>query len=285
MSNSGEYTIHFNALFYSMVQLFFGKELYVDFPNQYGLYPYILEPIFRLVGLSVLNFTLIMSILLAVAFFSLYIFTIKIVDNKILASIGFIGILFCNYLFEKIQVGYSDSYFQYFPLRILLPSLIVLTAYLYFKDKNVNFYYLSLFIGILSMFWNFESGLIVFLTWADRFGLSGNSGESYRVGINSDTKTYRYKYIFSFDYNNCIYHIYIRFGSYSLLSNLIEYQQIFYSSGFAMLPMRLIHPWNIVILIYFIGIAHSAKYLIVRNNSIRTKMIFFLSLLGVGVMI
>lgn len=285
VSNSGVYTAHFNALFYSMVQLFLGKALYVDFPNQYGLYPYILEPIFRLVGLTVFNFTSIMSILLAVAFFNLYIFTMKIVDNKILASLGFSGILFYNYLFFQIKGGY-DPYFQYFPLRILFPSLIVLTSYLYFKDRDAKYYYLSLFIGILSMFWNFEIGLVVFLTWLIALVYQEILENPIKSALIRILKHIAISIsLLSITIIIFNVYIYLRFGSYPLLSNLIEYQQIFYSSGFAMIPMRLIHPWNIVILAYFIGIAHSAKYLITRNNSIRTKMIFFLSILGLGVFV
>lgn len=285
VDNSWTYNNHFNALFYSMTQLFFGKALFVDFPNQYGLYPYILEPIFRLVGLTVLNFTLIMSILLAFAFFSLYIFTIKIVDNKILASLGFSGILFYNYLFLYLRNGY-DPYFQYFPLRILFPSLIILTVYFYFKNKNAKFYYLSLFLAILSIFWNFEIGLVVFLTWLIALAYQEILENPIKPALIRILKHIAISISFlSITIIIFIIYIYLRFGSYPLFSNLIEYQKIFYSSGFAMIPMSLIHPWNIVILIYFIGIAHSAKYLIMRNNSIRTKMIFFLTILGLGVFV
>jgi len=268
-----------------MSQLFLGKALFVDFPNQYGLYPYILEPIFRLVGLTVFNFTLTMSILLAAAFFSLYIFTIKIADNKIIASLGFSGILFYNYLSEQIPIEY-DPYFQYFPLRILFPSLIILTAYFYFKDKNVKFYYLSFFISILSMFWNLETGIIVFLTWLITLAYQEILENPISSALIRILKHITISIsLLSITVIIFIAYIDIRFGSSPLFSNLIEYQKIFYSAGFAMIPMSLIHPWNLVILIYAVGIAHSARYLITGNNSIKTKMIFFLSILGTGVFI
>ena len=236
-----------------------------------------------MVGLTVFNFTLIMSVLLAAAFFSLYIFTIKIVDNKILASLGFCGILFYNYLFPAIRSGY-DPYFQYFPLRILFPSLIVLTAYFYFKDKNIKFYYLSIFLSILSMFWNFETGLVVFLTWLIALAYQEILEKPIKPALIRIAKHIAINiYLLSIAVIAFTIYIYIRFGSYPLFSDLLGYQRIFYYFGFNMIPMSLIHPWNIIILIYFIGIAHSAKYLIMRNDSIRTKMIFFLSILGIGV--
>jgi len=44
------YTDHFNANFHSIVQVVQGKTLLVDLTNQYGFYPYFLEPVFRLAG-------------------------------------------------------------------------------------------------------------------------------------------------------------------------------------------------------------------------------------------
>jgi len=49
-----------------------------------------------------------------------------------------------------------------------------------------------------------------------------------------------------------------------------------------MMPMRMIHPWNMVILLYVIGLVISFASLCYARKSLKVKMIFFLSILGVG---
>ena len=58
---------HFLAYFDSVVQVFLGKTLLVDMAPQYGLYALLLKPLFKVIGLSVLNFTLVMAGLKALA--------------------------------------------------------------------------------------------------------------------------------------------------------------------------------------------------------------------------
>src|SRR5262249_45929703 len=65
---------HFTAVFSSVVQVHFGKALLINAQGQYGLYAHFLQPLFALVGLSVLKFTLVMGLLLAASYVALWVF-------------------------------------------------------------------------------------------------------------------------------------------------------------------------------------------------------------------
>ncbi len=53
--------VHFNAVFFPVVQVYQGKALLIDCASQYGLYPHLLQPLFAVVGLTVLSFTTVMA--------------------------------------------------------------------------------------------------------------------------------------------------------------------------------------------------------------------------------
>ena len=56
--NSYVQGLHFLAVFGPVQRVFMGGKLLVNVNSEYGLFPLFLKPVFRLVGLSVLNFTL-----------------------------------------------------------------------------------------------------------------------------------------------------------------------------------------------------------------------------------
>lgn len=57
----------------------------------------------------------------------------------------------------------------------------------------------------------------------------------------------------------------------------------FYISGFAMMYMPLFHPWNMVILMYVFGLFVSIRAVIEGENTYNSRIIFLLTILGVGV--
>jgi hypothetical protein len=47
--------------------------------------------------------------------------------------------------------------------------------------------------------------------------------------------------------------------------------------------MNLVHPWNLIMIIYAVGIVFSLQYLVNRDTNPRAAMIFYLAVLGVGI--
>ncbi|MGF7049233.1 hypothetical protein J2T13_003743 [Paenibacillus sp. DS2015] len=282
LTDSAEYTSHFNAVFHSMALVHMGESILVDITNQYGLYPHILEPIFKVIGLNVFSFTLIMSMLVSLSLYFLYKVLDKLITNKIYSLLAFSFVLFYGYVHFKIVN--PDSYFQYYPIRTLFPTLLMYYSLKYFESKSYFKYYLFTFISSIALLWNLDSGLIVFITWI-------------LVQLFDEALNWKGWILFA---KNCFKHlvvsigalisilliftlyIYLRSGTIPNLIEFFNYQIYFYGYGFFMLPMKMIHPWNLVALIYILGLLFSLNAVVRKENTLLVRVIFLLSILGVG---
>ncbi len=273
---------HFNAVFYAMVQVYFGKALLVDLVNQYGLYPHFLEPIFKIIGLSIFNFTVIMEVLLGISILCIFKFLNEIIKNKTICFCGFASFIFYSYLFMNLLV--PDPYFQYHPVRILFPALMIYLSWRYFINNSRSLYYSSFLLYSIAFLWNFDTGLVVFFSWL----LTLLYQELFQSNLKIASKKILSHLIvgiliFSTTFISYILYIYFRYGDFPDFNMFFAYQRYFYISGYLMLPMKLIHLWNIVILIYMVGLSYSVKTLVARNNTAKANMVFLLSILGVGI--
>ncbi|WP_152609938.1 hypothetical protein [Geobacter sp. OR-1] len=79
-------------------------------------------------------------------------------------------------------------------------------------------------------------------------------------------------------------YLYFRYGNLPDYASFIDYQKIFYRYGYAMLPMKLFGPWNLVIGVYLAGILYSIAAMTGRNgeSSLQGTTVFHLSILGTG---
>ncbi|OQW91723.1 MAG: hypothetical protein BWK78_03780 [Thiotrichaceae bacterium IS1] len=154
---------HFNPVFYPVSQILQSKTLLVDLTAQYGLYGHFLEPIFKIFDLTVLNFSIVMALLVAASFYFIFLVLQRTVKNSIIILLGFASISFYNYLAFKMGTG--EPYFQYTPIRFFFPCLILYLSVVYFKGRNKNMYYLTFIASSLSLLWNLETGVVVFLSW------------------------------------------------------------------------------------------------------------------------
>jgi len=273
----------FSCVFYAMVQVFLGKELLVDLNNLYGLYPHFLNPIFQIIGLSVFKFCLIMAILLVLSYFFIFKFLEESIKDKFVAYISYIAIVFAGYLFIKPFASY-DVYFQYAPIRVIFPALSILLTWKYFNNKSKLLYFISWILYSIAILWNLDVGIVVFIAWLAVLIYQELIENTYLTAFKKILK-----------------HMIIGFSSlisviilYSLLMKLIygyfpnlglffNYQSIFYICGYAMIPMKIIHPWNLVILTYLVGLAISVKNFFNKQVSPIDKSIFYLSILGIGI--
>lgn len=330
------YIYHFNSVFHAASQVFLGKEILFDFTNIYGLYPHFLNPIFQVIGLSVFKFTIVMSLLLIISFFSLFKFLKESINNKYLAYIGYIAVAFISYFFSK-PFQFIDVYFQYAPIRLLFPAISIFLSWKYFNTrvrenadfseksifsepdlrkvrsnkggvrrlfcfdtrswkmreklnfsasstKNQILYYISFFLYSIAILWNIDTGLVVFISWI------------LALIYQEVVENLSIKMVFK----NILKHLSIGalsliivflgyainmklgYGHFPDYRKLFIYQEIFYKYGYYMLPMRVIHLWNLVILSYIIGLAIAVRALFKHNASPIEKSIFYISILGFG---
>ncbi|NTW31468.1 MAG: LamG domain-containing protein, partial [Bacteroidetes bacterium] len=297
----------FNAVYYSVVQVFNGVPMLVDhFTNTYGLYPHFVTPILKIFGLSILNFTIIMSILLSSFFLFLFLFLKKIIQNKFLILFGFTTIFFNSYAYFHIITNY-DSTFSTTPIRwILLFSLIYYsTIYLNLINKTQIFnsidssrkqennhknikvkilYYLSFFIFSSGILWNPEIGMLTYLCLIAFYSFLELENQNFktilkRILIHIITAIA----VLAITFLSYFILIKIFYGNYPQLSEMFTTIRIFSFIGFGMLPMPLtFHPWQLIILIYVTGFLYSVQNIITKKINAHTAVIFLLTILGIG---
>ena len=287
----------FNAYYYSIVQVFFGKTLLVDLTNQYGFYPYFLQPIFKWIGMDVPQLTLVMGVLLLSFYLIIYFLLIKLIKSRLIAICGFIAVV-GTWMGSLFNISF-DPYFQYWPQRVLFPGLLLLLVYLYQKAngkiKTVLYYFTFLTCGI-GLLWNLDTGTVTFAAWViylywevlNQVPATGFRKSALRIMLH----TIRAAAMVVLAFGSLLLYTGLRSGVFPDPRQLIFYQSVFYQDGYYMLPMPLFHPWNLVILTYMVGICLSAASLVnhLRGTSPRKdsasstwiNMVFLVSVLGAG---
>ncbi|MBU0640981.1 MAG: LamG domain-containing protein [Planctomycetes bacterium] len=272
---------HFRAVFYSVVQVYFGKAVLVDTQTQYGLYAHLLEPLFRLIGLSVFTFTATMATLLAITFGVLALFLRSCLRNRVLACLGLASIVFYHYVaFHNIP---SDPYFQYGPLRTLFPVVLVYLVWRYVNARTRVLYYANFLWCALGVLWNLETGVIccgawlLVLLYAELFQPTFASA-ARRMTLHVLTA------VSALTATLACYglYVYIRYGGWPDPRPLLDAARVFYGCGFYMLPMPPVYAWRAVVLIYIIGLSCAARAVVTREAEPRSKMVFFLCIMGAG---
>lgn len=275
---------HFSAVFYPMVQVYLGKALLVDLVNQYGLYPHFLEPLFKVIGLSVFNFTIVMAILISISFLLILKFLKDIIRNKIIFICGFFTVIFYNYLAFQIFYG-GGIFFHLYPIRFyIFPTLMIFLCWQYFNNQKKTLYYLIFLLSPFAFLWNHDSGTVIFFSWI----LVLLYQECFQVDLKIAIKK-----IISHIVTGALaiitilffywLYIYLRYNNWPTFKLLYEYQKQYLLYGHGNLPMRFLYPWNLVILIYIIGLSTSIKSLISKRNTPKAKMVLWLSLFGLGI--
>ncbi len=268
---------HFNAVYYSMVQLYQGRILLVEFFNQYGLYPYFLLPVFRLIGLDAVKFSLVMGALNAFCFGCLYLVLRRVCRNPAVALLGFLACANLNYFLMKQLfwsehvIEYMDPYFQYWPIRLLFPTLLLV-----FVTRPVRYYWAAMLLFSVGCFWNLDSGLPAWGTWVAVCGYA----EFLRP--ISRRQSLLHALLHGAKGLACLLLLAALLQTQLPLSGLVHIHKVFYSIGYFMLPMQPIHAWNVVALLYLAGLAYAFQAAWERREGARPKVIFALSILGMG---
>lgn len=288
VADMGTYNWHLNAVFHSVVQVYLGKELLCDFFNRYGLYPHILEPIFRIVGLSVFKFTFLMSLLMGVSLILLYLLFRKLIDNKVIRYCGFLSLIWLSYFFGRVIFMYSwppgfvDPYFQFHPIRFFFPAASVYFTYYYLRTSSKKIYYLSFVIYCIATLWNFESGFVVYLTWLMTLIYEGLCARDIKKVF---LHIVNWTLVLLLTVGMFSLYMFLRYGHLPMYGIFFDVSKAFYVYGYGMLPMPLIHPWNLVAILYLIGMTVSLINLLKGDKSLKTSMLFNLTVLGTGIFV
>lgn len=272
--------VHLNVIFYPIQQVLAGNSLGVEINSQYGFFPFFLKPVFYILGLSILKFTLVMSVLNVTSLYCVYLFLKKVILKPHFVILGFSAVVSFCYFHPKLLSSMQDQslidlYFQYWPIRTLFPLSLPLFLVLFFRKPSVGLYRSGLLFYAVGCLWNVDSGVPTFLTLIATLCFGSKIREVVQHIVAS---------MMSLALVLAFYFLICRFqsGQFPDFSEFLAFQNLFYMGGFFMLPMPFFHLWNWVLLIYLLGLAIAFREAQKNNFSEDARLIFALSILGLG---
>ena len=275
-----------NPVFYSITQVYAGKALLVDFNAQYGLYGWVLYPVFKLIGLSTYNFSAVMGFLNAASFVLMYLAIRKIIKRDILSLMVFLCLIFWQFWQTRLPfVTETHAYYQYWPLRTLFPCIAFYLLALYNEGnakRNKILLPLLSFSAAIGVLWNIDTGLVVFGAVLVALLFSAyhelplkdaiKKGMVYLGWMAGALVTMILLFFVSTK---------IHTGVWPNFGQAAQYQSIFYISGFFMLAMSPLHFWNVPALVY----VATCIYIVLHMRKAANKelpVIVYLFILGAG---
>jgi len=277
---------HFNAVFDSLVRVNLGATLLVDSTCQYGLYAWFLGPVFRCIGLSVVKFTAVMGLLSAGSYLMIGLFLKRQTGHPLVAAVGLIATLFNGWMLFLTVEGphrgsYLDLYFQYVPLRLLIPASLLGLAGCWLARPTRTLSRLIWGLLACGLLWNLDSGAPAFAAWAltllyietEPNRLRGRFLrllEEFATGATAVVSILAIYAVAS----------YWSTGAWPDYRLLFRSQYIFYAHGFAMLPMPWPGTWMLVIATYLAGLTYAALAHARGLASTRGRATFLISVLG-----
>lgn len=291
------WSTHADPIFYVLSEVVSGKTLLVDLPSQYGMWPEMLAPFFRITKLSVLSLTSLFAIFQLISLSALFYVFFKFVRISSLIVMGGLALIVVTFGTFILYSGGVEYYFQYWPIRFFWPAVSVLVFCWISQKKTIFRSTLMSILGSISFLWNFDSGIFVILSYgaflvARLFVLVVHV--HFFGKDNKDSWSMRhYIYAIAIHIGIPVVIIAAFFGVLILKSGellnfswLFKYQKIFYGLGFGMLPMpRQIHPWISILGVYLVGVLVSLNSWLQNSARKRMDTIFYLSMLGVGLFI
>ena len=281
------YVAHLNPVIYPLAQVMAGKTLLVNCAPLYGLYPHFLQPFYEFLPLSVYSFTVAMATLLVTCLAALWFFLRTVTRNDFVFLAGFIAAVFYTYAGTKIIFPEfrPDPYFQYAPIRMLFPCLLLALSALYLRGIGKRWVYHTTFLcSALATLWNLDSGLVVFGAWLLLLGYA----ELFRNPWRASVRPILLHALTAFGsmllvYGGYALFAYLRAGTWPDWRMTASYYKLFSHYGYYMLPMPgLPHTWGIIVGVYVAAMLLAINGLLRKENELLCGSLFLLSVLGAG---
>ena len=285
--NSGTYLgteQNLNAVLYSISQVQQGKVMLSDFTAQYGLYPHFLYPLFKLINVNVVSFSATMAGL-TVASYSLIFFGLrKIISNNLVVFFSFIAIIYFSYFTSFFNGPWIDIAYASNPIRRIFPALIIFFGFSYILNPKKILYLLIIFLSSLSILWNFESGLICFLSFYIYVlyeKIAVKNLRSYALSFIRHSVISASILTLTFFLYSIL--IYLQSDSFPNWSLFLKFQNLFGMTGYSSIPMPIFHLWNLVFLVYLYGIYIGLDSILSNKKNILDRAAFFIAIFGLGI--
>ena len=143
------HTAHFNSVFMVYNHIPYSKNMY----SILGHYALLMQPFFKVFGLNVKTYALLMSILCGISALCVIITTFLLIKSSFFRILGILITFFIYFTMEY-------NYYAVVPLRIFFPSIMILYTAIIGNRKNILLTIIGYFIVSLSILWNAETGLV-----------------------------------------------------------------------------------------------------------------------------
>ena len=143
------HTAHFNSVFMVYNHIPYSKNMY----SILGHYALLMQPFFKVFGLNVKTYALLMSILCGISALCVIITIFLLIKSSFFRILGILITFFIYFTMEF-------NYYAIVPLRIFFPSIMILYTAIIGNRKNILLTIIGYFIVSLSILWNAETGLV-----------------------------------------------------------------------------------------------------------------------------
>jgi hypothetical protein len=196
-------------------------------------------------------------------------------------------LVLCMAALGWLMMTWLGIYFAYCPIRLLFPAVSMLAVYCYMVCPTaIRAAVSGALLGGPGVWWNLDSGVVALGSWACVLAVKSLSEQLRRtaparrtwrhVGISIAAAAVGFAAIY--------FALSVNAGRCINLRLLTRFQEVFYISGFCMLPMPLApHLWEVIAGIYLAGLIYGLSG-VIRAGQLApgTAMILHLSVLGVG---
>jgi len=273
-----------DAVLFSISQVQQGRGLLADFTTQYGLYSHFLYPLFKLINVNVVSFSITMSVLTVISY-SLILFALrKIINNNLIVLFSFSAIIYFSYFYNFLDGGWFDLRYSVNPIRMLFPALIIFSVFTYILNPKKILYFLIIFISSLSILWNFDSGAICFLSFYIYVLYEKLADTNLRNYVSEFIKhTIISASILTLTFLLFSIVIYLQSNSFPNWNLFLKYPNLYGMLGFSSMPLPFLHAWNLVFLVYLYGIYIGLNSILINKKNAIDSITFFVAIFGFGI--
>ena len=290
ISRSQVFTIHVDPVFYALSQVVAGKTLLVDLPSQYGMFPELLAPLFRLIGLSVFTLSASFAIMQMTSIAVLFAVLTRLIHSRLVLLATGLALVLVTFETVIFISGVEERYYQYWPIRFVWPALSVGVFYWFLQRRTLRRAAAMSLLSVVGLIWNLDSGLFIGVVFAAYLVARAITRAPHD---RDDWPLRRYAAALA-------WHALIAAAGVGVfwawlaakgdgplnLFWLFGYQRIFYSLGLYLLPLpQALHPWMSVLGVYLLALVSALSSFRSKAPAIRAEMLFYLSMLGLGLFV
>ena len=275
---------HLGAFLYAIAQSAAGKLCLVDYVPQYGCYGQLLAPWVRLLGSTLTAVSTMMIAFCAAGALGIAVWLRAVVKTPALVTLGLacVSLLWIGQA-TKVPLGLHEPYFQYLPLRFVCPALALALGTLW-RGPSVRLAAAFGAFSAIAVLFSPDSGVAVtgsLLAVVGFDALPRALDAQYRARLIA---TLRAMLAFCAGLGLGLLAFWLRTralsGRWPDIAALFRYAEIFYLSGFNMLPMpREPAAWHVVAAV-FLGLL--VVGLVMRERDAGARPVLQLGVLGVG---